>query len=266
VKLAASSIAWDPADDPAVASLLHRHGVAGIELAPTKWRARPYEAHASDVAALRRYWNDLGFEIVALQSLLFGRPELRLFGSDADRAALADVLRSAIDFAATLGAHALVFGSPKSRARGELPMSEALRVAAEFFQPIAVHARERGCALCIEPNPPAYGCDFITTTREARELCRLVDDPGLAVNVDAGALAMNGEDPIAELTAIGTLAHHAHASAPHLTELADREPHANTAAALRVIGYDRYVSLEMRQPSAIAALEQSVSFVRSLYG
>ncbi len=266
MKLAASNIAWDPADAPAVASMLRRHGFTGVELAPTKWRERPYEAPAADVANLRRHWSDLGLEVVALQALLFGRPELRLFGSDADRVALADVLRGAIDFAATLGAHALVFGSPKNRARGDLPMSDALRVAADFFRPLGTHARERGCALCIEPNPPAYGCDFITTTREAVELCRLVDDAGIAVNVDAGALVMNGEDPVAELSAAGSFAHHAHASAPNLAELTEPGPHETTAAALRAIGYDRYVSLEMRQPSTISALERSVSMVRSLYG
>ena len=266
MKLAASNIAWDPAHDAEVASMLRRHGFTGVELAPTKWRERPYEAPAADVANLRRYWSDLGLEVVALQALLFGRPELRLFGSDADRAALADVLRRAIDFAATLGAHALVFGSPKNRARGKLPMADALRVAADFFRPVGVYARERGCALCIEPNPPAYGCDFITTTREALELCRSVNDPGIAVNVDAGALTMNGEDPIAELTAVGPLAHHAHASAPNLAELSDPHPHETTADALRAIGYDRYVSLEMRQPSAASALERSVGLVRSFYG
>ena len=74
----------------------------------------------SDIAEYRRSWEDRGLQIVSLQSLLFGRSDLQLFGDDGVRAALADYLRRVIDFGAPLGAHALVFGSPKNRLRGAL--------------------------------------------------------------------------------------------------------------------------------------------------
>ena len=119
MKLAVSNIAWDTGADDAAASLLSREGVGGIELAPTKWRADAFAAPAQDVAALRKEWEDRGLPIVAMQSLLFGRPELQLLAVERKRAALFDHLRTVADFAAGVGARCLVFGSPKNRVRGE---------------------------------------------------------------------------------------------------------------------------------------------------
>ena len=48
-------------------------GVRGVEIAPTKWRARPFDASADEIAEYRRSWEDRGLRIVSLQSLLFGR-------------------------------------------------------------------------------------------------------------------------------------------------------------------------------------------------
>ena len=138
--LAVSNIAWAPHEDEAIAAVLRREGVAGVELAPTKWREQPLEARVEEIAEYRRTWEDRGLRIVSLQSLLFGRPELQLFGSAAIRAALADYLRRVIDFGAELGAHALVFGSPKNRLRGSLSIGEANDIAIPFFRQLGEHA------------------------------------------------------------------------------------------------------------------------------
>ena len=172
-----------------------REGARGVELAPTKWRAAPFDAPAADVAELRARWEDRGLPIVALQSLLFGRPELQLLAGDLERQALLDHLRKVADFAAAVGAKALVFGSPKNRVRGERPLEESMHIARDAFRTLAPHARDRGVVFCIEANPPAYGCDFITQTSEAVELCRLADDSSIRVNADLGGMILAGEDP-----------------------------------------------------------------------
>ena len=43
-RLAVSNIAWEPHEDDAVAEVLRREGVTGVEIAPTKWRPTPYDA------------------------------------------------------------------------------------------------------------------------------------------------------------------------------------------------------------------------------
>src|SRR5690348_7446484 len=98
LRLAVSNIAWMPEEDDAVAEVLCREGVGGVEIAPTKWRERPLHASAGDVAAFRRTWEDRGLPIVSMQSLLYGRPDLQLFGDENKRTATVEYLRRMIDF------------------------------------------------------------------------------------------------------------------------------------------------------------------------
>ena len=266
MKLAFSNIAWPPELDADVAALLVERGFSGVEIAPTKWRDKPYEAAPADVRAYRDQWADRGLEVVALQALLFGRPDLQLFGDDSSRSALKNYLRRAIDFAALVGARALVFGSPKNRARGAMPPADALTSAADFFRAVAPYAHERGCVLCIEPNPPAYGCDFITTTPEAVALCRAIGTAGVAVNLDGGAMAMNGEDQRAMIATAAPLVGHVHASEPQLAELAS-PLHEITAAALAASGYAGWVSVEMRATPGdeLGAVRRAAAFATRYY-
>ena len=265
--LAVSNIAWEQSEDDAVAEVLRRERVAGVEIAPTKWRERPYEASASDVASYRRYWEDRGLRVVSLQALLFGRADLQLFGDDRSRAQLADYLRQAIDFASALGAHALVFGSPKNRIRGGMVLSTATAIATAFLRDLGARAHARGTALCLEANPPEYGCDFVTTTAEAIALCRAIDHPGVRVNVDLGGMTMSRERLSDVIKDAGGLIGHVHASEPHLAEIGAAADHASAARALMDVGYRGWVSVEMRAGGDnVAAVERAVKKTIVAYG
>jgi sugar phosphate isomerase/epimerase len=268
LRLAVSNIAWDPADDDAIAAILRREHAGGVEIAPTKWRERPFDASPSDVAEYRRAWEDRGLEIVSLQALLFGRPDLQLFGTEASRAAMSDYLRRVIDFAATLGAYALVFGSPKNRIRGTLSATEATAIATDFFRDLGAHAHAQRTAICIEANPPAYGCDFITTTREAVDLCRAIDHPGVRVNADLGGMTISGESPAETLPLARDVIGHFHASEPHLAELGAGADHASAASGLASINYDGWISIEMRAVGGdgnVAAVDRALRVARKAY-
>jgi sugar phosphate isomerase/epimerase len=268
VKLAVSNIAWDPTVDDAAAALLVREGVCGVELAPTKWRPAPFDASAVDLADLRARWEDRGLPIVSLQSLLFGLQELQLLAGDRERQALLDHLRKAADFAAAVGATALVFGSPKNRVRGARSVDEAMHVARDAFRVVAPHARDRGVVFCIEANPPAYGCDFITQTSEAVELCRLTDDSSVRVNADLGGMILAGEDPASAIAHAAPFVAHVHASEPHLGQLSTVAAHESAASALSQAGYSGWVSIEMRAPAPddqLGALERAIRFAKRAY-
>ena len=264
-----SNIAWDPSEDDAVAAVLRSEGVDGVEIAPTKWRERPLEATDAEVAAYRRAWEDRGLRITSLQALFFGKPALQLFGDAATRTAMAGHLREMIDLAARLGARSLVFGSPRNRVRGSLPLGAAMQVAAEFLREIGVHAVTRNTVVCVEANPAAYGCDFVTTTAQAVELCRAVDHPGVRVNGDLGGMTMSGEDPAESIRNAAPLLAHFHASEPELAELGAAGDHARAAEALASIGYDGLISIEMRGGAPAGntlAVRCAVQFAKAAYG
>lgn len=272
MNLAVSNIAWDPSQDDEIAELLRREGVGGVEIAPTKWRERPLEAPSADAVLYRRAWEDRGLPIVSIQSLLFGRPDLQLFGDARSRADMLDYLRRVIEMSAWLDARAVVFGSPKNRLRGSLSMVAALDIAADFFRAIGDHARDHGVMFCIEANPPAYGCDFITTTQEAVDLCLVVNHPAIRLNADLGGITMSNEDVRPTLRAAASFLGHFHASEPNLAELGAAADHGAAAAGLEAIGYSGWVSIEMRSAGAagdnknIAAVGRAVRRAKEAYG
>jgi sugar phosphate isomerase/epimerase len=183
-----------------------------------------------------------------MQALLFGRPDLELFGRT--RSQLAEYLYRVIELGAGLGARALVFGSPKSRLRGSLSLADAMASATEFFRDIGDVAAQHGVVIAIEANPPEYGCDFVTRTSEALALARAVASAGIGINGDLGGMTMSGDDPTATLESARDRLVHFHASEPNLVELGASANHAAAAAGLAAAKYTGWIAIEMRAKEA----------------
>jgi sugar phosphate isomerase/epimerase len=260
MKLAMSAIAWEPPDDDAAARILSEHGFSGVELAPTKIFMRPDAATEAEIAACRKAWEKRGLRVVAMQALLFGRPDLTVFGET--REATLAYLSSVVRLGGRLGAGALVFGSPRNRARGSLPISQAWPRAVEFFRRLGAVAAEAGTCLCIEPNPPRYGADFILDSQEALRLVEQVGSPGFGLHLDAACAQLAGEDFPARIRASARVLRHVHVSEPDLAPVraGGTVDLSAVATALRDISYPGYVSVEMK-PAGIDAVRAAAQFV-----
>jgi sugar phosphate isomerase/epimerase len=269
MKLAVSNIAWPCEGDNRAADILRAAGVEGLEVAPSLVWPAPAETAAADLDAYRRRWLDRGIRIVALQALLYGRPDLVLFADAAARARMADHLRAMAHVASRLGAGAMVFGSPANRRRGSMSTEAAMDVAVAFFRALADDLGEAGTVLCIEGNAPAYGCDFLTSTAEAAELVRRVDRPAVRLQIDTSTIALNGGDCAREIAAAAPLAGHVHVSEPHLVRLGTGgTDHVAAADALRRSGYAGWVSMEMRALPVdpdLAGVAAAIDLVRLHY-
>ncbi len=248
MKLAASNIAWEAAEDDEVASALRANGFTGVELAPAKAFDRPAEATDAEVAACRGAWERRGLKVVALQALLFGRPDLTIFQHEETRRRTRDHLAAIVRLGGRLGARALVFGSPRNRARGPMPAEEAWPIAVSFFRDLGEVAAAAGTCLCLEPNPPRYGADFAVDSREALRLVEAVGSPGFGLHLDAACALLAGEDLPARIRACRHVLRHLHLSEP---DLAPVRPGgtidlARIGEALGDIGYQGFVSIEMK--------------------
>ncbi|MHB1422408.1 MAG: sugar phosphate isomerase/epimerase family protein [Gemmataceae bacterium] len=271
MRLAISNIAWPAGADSEAATLLHKHGVEGVELALTKIWPQPLDATAAEVRAYREHWEKQGIRIAALQALLFGKPHLTLFGADSLRQQTLEYLSAIIERAAWLGAKALVFGSPKNRQRGERSVPEAWTIAVPFFRALGRIAGKHGVCLCIEPNPRDYGCDFVTTVAEGIELVDAVAEEGFGLHLDTGGMTLAGDPPAASITAAAERCRHFHISEPFLAEVggASQARHHECAEALTARDYRGWVSIEMGEPkeegSWRAAMERALPFARKTY-
>lgn len=271
MRVVVSNLAWDPEEDEAAAAVLSRHGVTGIEVAPTKRWPDPSGATTDEIEAYRRGWSDVGLPIVSMQSLLFGRPDLTLFDSEAAREAFTAYLEAIIELGRGLGAGPLVFGSPKNRLRGSLSLDDAQATSAPVFARLGRAAAALGSCFCIEPNPVDYGCDFITTAAAGAALVRVVGEPGFGLHLDSGGMTLAGDDLPQAISGSLDVLRHFHCSEPGLAPAGStgRVDHEGAARALRDGGYEGLVSVEMLLPAdadRMACLDESVGFAVSVYG
>lgn len=270
MKLAISNIAWRSDEDVFIADHLPRWGAQGIELAPTRLWPQPLSATAAQVTEQRRFWESRGLPVVALQSLLFGHPELTLFDSAETRAKTLAYLTGMIHLARDLGAKVLVFGSPKNRLAGHRSAAEVQAMAVDFFRELGNRAAGAGVSFCIEPNPSYYACDFVTTSQEGRALVDSVKSAGFGLHLDAAAMTLAQESLDAAITASEGQICHFHASEKDLAPLGGGSvEHAQAGAALRRIGYAQWVSAEMRAaPEPISnrpAVQKALELLQTLY-
>lgn len=276
MRVSISNLAWDPREDGQVATLLDEYRIDAIDVAPGKYFPDIEAATSQDISAIRRMWADRGVEIVGMQALLFGTTGLNMFGEDEVRKRMLHRLQAICGIGAGLGTNPgvrLVFGSPKNRDRTGLSSEAAKTIAVAFFRRLAAIADEHGVTVCLEPNPPSYGCNFMTDTAAAADIVRAVDHPAIRLQFDSGASAMNQESVGKVIGEFKDLIGHVHVSEPGLVPVGatsglSASDHLGVAKALRESALNPCVTIEMltrRVETRLDDIRHSLGFVCDTY-
>ncbi|HEX9174202.1 MAG TPA: sugar phosphate isomerase/epimerase [Telluria sp.] len=246
MRLSISNIAWDPAEDEAVAALLNARAIDAIDIAPGKYFPDPAATTDAEIARVRGRWRARGIDIVGMQALLFGTTGLNLFGPAPVQDAMLAHLAAVCRIGAGLGATRLVFGSPRNRDRTGLSDEQAVQAALPFLGRLGDIAADCGVIVCLEPNPVCYGANFMTATPETASVVSQLGHRSIRMQFDTGALAINGEDAGTEMGRYAALIGHIHASEPDLLPLGDgATDHASAAAAIAAALPSHIVTVEM---------------------
>lgn len=251
VKLAISNIAWPSPQTPAVLPRLTELGISGVEIAPSRIWGDTWKVSPSDAGRVKRQLSEHGLAVTGLHSLLFDQPELGLFkGTETAKRTVA-FLAHLCGVCSDLGGRTLIFGSPQCRKRGEKPMSDAMREAAEFFFQLGEHAHRLGVVVCIEPLG-SIETDFIDSAMQALGLIAMVGHPGFGGHLDAKALQQADEISEKVFNAYKGRIEHFHVNDPGLVAVGStgEVPHARLGELLRSVGYSNYVSIEQRTLNA----------------
>jgi D-psicose/D-tagatose/L-ribulose 3-epimerase len=269
MKLSISNLTWELDEDEVVKDILSDMSVNAIEIAPTKIWGNPLEVSNQVVKTYREYWNSRGVNIIALQSLLFGRGDLSIFSEEKKRKETLNYLFKIIEIGAALGAQAFVFGSPKNRQIGEMEYAPAMEIAIEFFHQLGEKANQYSTVFCIEPNPRVYGCDFINNTEEGIELVKEVGHPGFGLHLDAGGMTLSNESIEKSLEKAAPYLAHFHISEPQLNMVQNGlVNHKGFAKSLKKINYQKYISIEMKpglNKSNIETVRKGLEFIKEIY-
>lgn len=256
--------------DKPVSELLKQAGITRLEIAPTRSFYGVEDITSEMLTAELKFWKENNISIVAMQSLLFGKPELQLFGSTGSRNALFEHLVKLYKVASTLGATKLIFGSPNNRVVPEdLGQSKAWDLAVGFFFKAGEAAKDFGLELCIEPNPTLYGCNFITNASDGLRIVRDVNSDGFKLHLDTACMALSDDHVEKSICDAGELLAHFHVSAAGLGPLEEYfVDHQASINALRKIDYRGTVSVEMRpskDPHSTSSIKSAISVVQKYY-
>lgn len=260
MKLSISNIAWTDQEDSYVVPRLPAHGVEALEIAPTRvFPQTPYQQLDRARAFARTLKEETGLTVCSMQSIWYRRTE-SIFGTKEEVNSLIDYTKEAILFAEAINCPNLVFGSPKNR---NIPEGRKGEDAAEFFSAIGDFAYEHGTVIALEAVPASYGTNFVNTTDDLYDYVRMVGSKGLLMNVDFGTMLTNGED-VSAVAKYFPYIHHTHISENGLAGVVARPEHDLFLRALKDAGYDRCVSIEMRNQEDPEKVLSIVDYVKGL--
>lgn len=271
MNIAISNIAWDKKEDEEIIKILKKHRISGMEVAPTKIWENPLSVKEAEIKEYKNYWQNNGIQIIAMQSLLFGRPELTIFDSKETRQKTIDYISQIASLSFLLGAKVMVFGSPKNRRINGLNQNKAFEIACEFFYKIAQVCKQYNIFFCIEPNPPEYGADFILNTKDAIELITTVNHPHFKLHLDTSAMTINKESYGESIKQGLSLLKHFHISEPYLEPIKEgKVNHKEVAVVLKKLHYNsnKWVSIEMRSSDNASNMEnvdKALELVTGIY-
>lgn len=270
MKLVVSNIAWTNEEEVAVAEKLRSLGVKYVEIAPTKKWGDPTKAPIEEIEDYKAFWQSYGIEIVAFQSMLFSRPDLKIFENSENRREALDYLKEFTRLAHDFGAGIMVYGSPKNRQRGEMGIKTADDIAIQFFREIGENAQKLGVKFCIEPNPTDYACDFVVNAQQGIDIVRAVNNGGFGLHLDIAGMTLAGDNVKESIKNAASLLRHFHISAPMLGQVEDRDDvdYRGSAEALKEIDYQGFVSIEMRpgtEGENVTRVEKAVKFAQEVY-
>ncbi|MEO0419173.1 MAG: sugar phosphate isomerase/epimerase family protein [Pseudomonadota bacterium] len=265
--LAMSNIAWAPDERLDAYRLMANAGLTGLEIAPGLFfhaADDPFVPDEASAAQAVREAEAFGLKLVSMQSLLFGVNGAALFQGRYARADFITAMKRAIDLAGRFDIPNLVFGSPAQRNVPEkTPMDQALSEAAEVFTDLAEYAAQAGTRIAMEPNPAAYGTNFLNTLEDAANFVLRVNHRALCPILDTGAMQMNDQfhDLWDRTKALVPILSHVHVSEPGLLPApAVVKEIASVLQNLAASGYSRAVSIEMKRPEGgLTEVEASIA-------
>lgn len=268
--LIVSNIAWTNDEEPEVAKLLAQINIRGVEVAPTKIWQDPTSISSKDIEDNLEFWQSNNLDLVAFQSMLFGRENLQIFNDQKTTQETFEFLSRFIVLAGKMGAGIMVFGSPKNRLVAGVDKRSGRIIALDFFKNLGEIAEENNTIFCIEPNPTDYGCDFITTAEEGIDFVTQINSPGLGLHLDIAGMTLSGDNISESIKNASGVLKHFHISEPFLgkVESKTKVEHKFASDALKEINYQGYVSIEMR-PGAngenVSRVREAVGFAKIAY-
>jgi sugar phosphate isomerase/epimerase len=257
---------WKIADTLSFAA---KAGYDAVEIAPFTIAKYVTDIPASERQSIRDAAGHAGIAISGIHWVLAQADGMYLTHPDlAVRGRTSKYFSDLVDFCADLGGKFIVVGSPKQRNLMDgVAKEQAWDWATAVFREPVMQAEKRAVTICFEPLSPAE-TNFINTAAEAIQFVQQLHTPHFKIILDVKAMSSESK-PIPQII---------RESWPHFAYF-----HANDrnlkgpgfgdvdfqpiAAALKEVGYDGFVSVEVfnfdEGPEVIAT--RSIEYLRKTF-
>jgi sugar phosphate isomerase/epimerase len=207
-----------------------------------------------------------GLEIIGLHWLLAKTQGYHLTTGDSQMrrrtaAYFEELIRLCADLCEPSSEPVMVLGSPQQRNRSENVTTEmANQHAAEVLGSLAGSLERHGVRIALEPLGPQEG-NFLNTAAEARQLHAQIGSPQFGLHLDVKAMSTEPDDIPTIIRQNADWLIHFHANDPNRRGpgMGDVD-FAPIIAALREVGYDRWLSVEVfdYEPGAERLARESI--------
>ena len=222
-------------------------GYDGIEIAPFTLAKYVTEIPAAQRRSIREMAARIGIEISGIHWVLVQADGMYLNHPEAAiRARTAQYFVELVNFCADLGGKVIVVGSPKQRnVIDGVSFEQAWAWATDTFRDAVKLAGERGVTICFEPLAPSE-TNFINTADDAIRFTQQFNSRAMQIILDVKAMCSEAK-PVPQIIreSRGAFAYfHANdrnLKGPGFGDV-DFTP---IAAALKEVGYDGYMSVEV---------------------
>jgi sugar phosphate isomerase/epimerase len=240
-----------------------------VELAPFTFAPSVDALDSEARAAIVRTTREFGLEVVALHMLLWGRDDLHVAHPDPEvRRRTADYLVQLVEFAESVGAPRMVFGSPAQRSTlPPITREQALTLWIDTLQPALRQCERSGVMMLLEPLPPAE-TDVLNTLQETVEVLSRARHPALGTLLDVKCALSETDDVPALIRQFAPFLRHV-----HLNDRDMRAPgfgptdFAPILHALAEVGYSGWCSVEPIDytPDPEVVARGAIAYLRKAY-
>jgi len=244
-------------------------GYDAIEIAPFTFARHVTEISAAKRREIREAAARTGIAISGIHWVLVQADGMYLTHPDASiRSKTAEYFCELVKFCDDIGGKYIINGSPKQRNIMEgVTKDQAWRWSHEAFTPAVKLAEEKGITICFEPLAPSE-TNFINTAEEAIRYASEFRSPAMSIILDVKAMCSEAT-PIPEIirASKGSFAYFhandANLKGPGFGDV-DFKP---IAAALKKVGYDGYVSVEVFkfEEGAETIATKSIEYLKSVF-
>ena len=256
-----------------VCAFCREMGYTGIEVAP--FTIAPHVSLVDDGTRLqmRKAAERMEVEILGLHWLLANvASDRQLYVTHPDaqiRANTAEYFVQLTQLCADLGGRVMVIGSPKARnLLPDVTREQAMEFAKEVFTPCLDLAARNKVTLAIEPLGPKE-TDFLNTAADGIELIEMIDHPNFRLHLDVKAMSSETTPIPGIIRESAKYLVHFHANDPNLLGpgMGDLD-FVPVIAALKKVGYDRYLSVEVFdfKPGAEFIASESIRYLKKVCG